>query len=194
METTTPLDPRLKPAYLTAIATEIRRAAHTAVRTHQPALGDNPWTMGCVRYQRICHALEALATSGTAKWLRVHDEQPFMFSIDGVPLRFYRGEPEEPTTRTLRRHYDELRALELAFPGFNVDADAMLRLAYETDDRGEVIRASVVQVGIDGTPQCTWAIMLAPVMSRRTRKAAIQLPHPSQAVAAADTRTADHAS
>jgi hypothetical protein len=59
------------------------------------------------------HRLLRVAESGSHNWLRVLDDSHhFVFLIEDVPVRFYRGPADDPTARTLRRQ--EVEACQLA--------------------------------------------------------------------------------
>jgi hypothetical protein len=83
----------------------------------------------------------------------------FVFSIGGVPVRFYRGEATEPHARTLRQTFAELNQMslfgldELGKPGSHL----LHRFAVETDFDGSITR--ITYVILDGaTPLLTWII------------------------------------
>ena len=61
----------------------------------------------------------------------------FVFLIEKVPVRFYRGLAEDPTVRTLRRHEAEAEQMSLALGGDVADG-LVFRLAVETNVIGGV--------------------------------------------------------
>src|SRR6185436_2205165 len=71
---------------------------------HLPEKGDSAWTFGCRAYSRTCFAFRGLAAAGDHPWLRVdEDGLACTLLIDGEPIKFYKGEAERPTSRSLRR-------------------------------------------------------------------------------------------
>jgi len=61
------------------------------------------------------HRLRRTTEAGTYPWLRLLDESHhFVFLIEQVPVRFYRGAADEPMARTLRRQEVEAEQLSLA--------------------------------------------------------------------------------
>jgi hypothetical protein len=130
----------------------------------------------------VCRAAEA----GRFPWLKVLDDtHHFVFLIDGVPVRFYRGDAEEPTRRTLRQQQEEAEQLSLAFGG-GVDTDGlMFRFAVETGEGGAVDRVVFLALrGEEGRVECFWPVPPAqeeppgePVPRSRSNSApALQLP------------------
>jgi hypothetical protein len=103
-------------------------------------MGDDSWSVGCRAYAFGRHRLLRVAESGSHSWLRVLDDSHhFVFLIDDVPVRFYRGPADDPTARTLRRQEVEARQLGLAL-GDDVADGLVFRLAVETTATGGVER------------------------------------------------------
>jgi hypothetical protein len=81
--------------------------------------------------------------SGAHGHLRVMDDSHhFVFLIEQVPVRFYRGPAEDPTVRTLRRHEAEALHLGLAL-GDALAEGLIFRLALEANATGGVERVCV---------------------------------------------------
>src|ERR1700710_1516849 len=102
------LHPALTEARLRLCARLLANARRDAVALAAYGMGDDSWSVGC----RACafgqQRLKRVAESGMHTWLKVMDDSHhFVFLIDQVPVRFYRGMAEEPTVRTLRRHEAE---------------------------------------------------------------------------------------
>jgi hypothetical protein len=81
--------------------------------------------------------------------------------VDGVPVRFFRGEAEDPTPRTLRRQEAEAEQLCLAL-GADAAADGLVfRLAVETGEDGAVSRIVFLALrGEEGHAECFWPVPL----------------------------------
>jgi hypothetical protein len=95
--------------------------------------------------------------TGRYPWLKVLDgTQHFVFLIDGVPVRFYRGDADEPTRRTLRQQEVEAEQLSLAFAGADVAEGLMFRLAVETDEASGMVSRVVFLAlrGEEGRAEC----------------------------------------
>ena len=78
-------------------------------------MGDDSWSVSCRAYAFGRQRLRRAAERGTYNWLTMLDESHhIVFLIEDVPVRFYRGSADEPTTRTLRRQAVEAQQLTLA--------------------------------------------------------------------------------
>lgn len=145
-------------------------AARLLVRGREEALaradywaGDDAWSIGCRAYSFSRHQVRRAAEAGRFPWLKVLDDtHHFVFLIDGVPVRFYRGEAEEPTKRTLRQQQEEAEQLSLALGG-TADTDGlMFRFAVETGEGGAVSRVVFLALrGEEGQTECFWPVPLA---------------------------------
>lgn len=171
----------LTPERLGIVAQLIRDARSSCVELFDPDNGDTPWDFGCRAYSRSCHRIKAVSVF--YDWLEVVEDAgtKFSFAIDGVPLRFYRGEPDEPPERTLRRRYPEVEALQLAF-SFMKDfgPEQMLRLAIETDHEGGLERITLVQVDKKGSLYGRYEIPFALGAGLAAASPFGKLPEPQQ--------------
>lgn len=154
--------PGLARERLQTVAELIREARHQAVKRHEPSMGDDSWVLGCRAFKWSCFAI-AQAANRYSEWLHITeggellgedgDERAillghrFVFSIGGVPFRFYRGSADEVPSRSLRRHYPEIHAHQLAFSFVEEPAaDSVYRLAVETDELGEASQIVLLEV------------------------------------------------
>src|SRR3954468_1283574 len=122
-------------------------------------LGDDSWSVGCRAYAFGRHRLLRVAESGSHHWLRVLDDSHhFVFLIEDVPVRFYRGPADDPTVGTLRRQEVEARQLGLAL-GDDVADGLVFRLAGETTATGGVERIVFLALrGEAGHAEAAWPI------------------------------------
>jgi hypothetical protein len=134
--------PGLKIERLQRVATILRETRASTVGSYDPKLGDGPWSLGCLVYERSMNRLvEASATLG---WLAVlSDSLEFVFSIDGIPVRFYRGDGDNPTPKQLSCCHTELRQLSLI--NQSTSNDLAWRIAVETDAVG--LATGIVIIG-----------------------------------------------
>lgn len=139
----------------------LANARRDALAMAAPELGDDSWSVGCRAYSFGRHRLQRLAESRQHPWLRVMDgSHHFVFLIDQVPVRFFRGAADEPTSRTLRRHEAEAQQLGLAL-GTDEAEGLVFRIAVETNPAGSVERVVfLVLRGEEGQAECTWPIPL----------------------------------
>ena len=124
-------------------------------------MGDDSWSVGCRAYAFGKQRMKRVAESGSYDWLTVMDDSHhFVFLIDQVPVRFYRGLAEDPTVRTLRRQEAESRQLGLAL-GDDAAEGLAFRLAVETNVMGGVERIVFLALrGESGAAECVWPIPL----------------------------------
>jgi len=110
--------PSLTEERLRFCARLLANARRDAVALAAYEMGDDGWSVGCRAYAFGKQRLKRAATSRLHGWLQVLDDSHhFVFLIDQVPVRFYRGFAEEPTARTLRRQEAEAQQLGLAAGG-----------------------------------------------------------------------------
>ncbi len=152
--------PALTRDRLITIAQLIRKGRNDALDHFNPSIGCMGWNLGCDAFS--CQRHQIIEASSVVDWLGIlNPGMQFLFSIGGVPCRFYRGEPDEPSKRTLKQSFSELRQLSL----FGVEelvkltAEPIYRFAVETDIDGSLV--AVTFVILDGEePVLTWLIPL----------------------------------
>ncbi|GGE05190.1 MULTISPECIES: hypothetical protein [Rhizobium] len=143
----TPWDyhPDLTEERLCAVASMIVDGRHSALERYDEAAGDNSWTHGCRAFQFGRFRILNAADGGSYPWLSVIDRTlQLVFKIGEVPVRIYKGMPDEPTSRTLRQSFGELNQLGLLFLRDEKAQDLAYRFAVETDVDGAVLAVSFV--------------------------------------------------
>jgi hypothetical protein len=157
------LYPSLTSDRLGIVARLIADVRHGAVLLHQPDAGDNNWSLGCRVYARTCRAI--MEASQHYDWLTIIEDTGlhFVFALGGLPLRFYKGEPDKAPARSLRRNLPEIHAHQFSLFGEQASprVDEILRIAVETDSNGEAERITLVQLVEDegeGEVLNSWAI------------------------------------
>lgn len=146
---------------LTAAARLLARGRANAIASADYWAGDDAWSIGCRAYAFSKHQLARAAESGRFAWLGVLDEtHHFVFLIEGVPVRFYRGDAEDPSKRTLRQQESEAEQLALAL-GSDGAEGLMFRFAVETASDGTVKRIVFLALrGEAGRVECFWPVPL----------------------------------
>jgi hypothetical protein len=141
--------PALTVERLSPIATLIRKVRQECVDLYEPDKGDGPWSLGTRVYERTFFAIKDLAKVET--WLGINREchaLQFSFNIGPVPLRYFRGDPEDPPSRYLAHTDGELFQLQTCMQfDDRPTVDSMLRLAVEVDSTRQA--AAVVLIEID---------------------------------------------
>jgi hypothetical protein len=153
--------PSLTEERLRFCARLLANARRDAVALAAYEMGDDNWSVGCRAYAFGKQRLKRVAESGAHAWLRVMDDSHhFVFLIEEVPVRFYRGLAEDPTVRTLRRHEAEAQQLGLAL-GDAIADGLIFRLAVEANATGGVERVVFLALrGEEGLAECAWPIPL----------------------------------
>jgi hypothetical protein len=127
--------PDLTQQRLTTLANEIRKVRSECVALHNPLEGDGDWSLGCRVYQRTFFAIREL--SKTVDWLTINRELKslqFSFSVGSAPLRFYKGDPEDPPSRYLFQSDGEREHIQMCFEFEGMpSANTILRLAVDVD-------------------------------------------------------------
>lgn len=152
--------PALTKECLVTIGHLIRKGRNDALDRYDHTVGCDPWTVGCEAF--AFQKFQIIAAADEQEWLEIlNPSMEFVFSIGSVPVRFYRGEPDEPHKRTLRQTFCELKQMplfaeeELARPS----AARLYRFAVETDLDGSITQITFVV--LDGaTPMLTWVVPL----------------------------------
>ena len=168
--------PALQPERLRLCARLLANARRDALALAREELGDDAWSVGCRAYAFGRQRLRRVAEAGAHTWLRVLDgTQHFVFLIEDVPVRFYRGSADDPTARTLRRQEGESKQLGLALG--RAEADGLVfRLAVETDETGAVRRVVFLALrGEEGAAECVWPVPLDPPATAQAGAGTVQL-------------------
>lgn len=176
--------PALTEERLRTLADLIRRVRHEVVALHSPNEGDNEWSLGCRAYARICYAIKRATEH--FDWLTVLPDpgKPlrFVFAIGQVPIRFYRGDANDPPGRYLISTHAERMARQMAFEFEGIPAlDRFLRIAVDTNALGEADRVALVEFDEVGSLLNVYLIptgTASRITQFPTRKEGVSLPPP----------------
>ena len=198
------LHPALTEERITACARLLARGRTDALAMADSWAGDDAWSIGCRAFSFSRNQLRRAAEAGRFPWLGVLDEtHHFVFLIEGVPVRFFRGDADEPSKRTLRQQESEAQQLALALGGGDEVEGLMFRLAVETGQEGEVTRVVFLALrGEEGHVECFWPVpgltdAPAPepqargARERRNDAPAMQLPLPASSPVARPRRVTE---
>ncbi len=155
------IHPALTEDRLRVCALLLAHARRDAVRLASVEMGDDTWSIGCRAYAFGRQRLQRAAERGTHDWLTVQDgSHHFVFLIEDVPVRFFRGSADDPTSRTLRRQVIEAQQMAMAL-GEDGAQGLVFRLALEAAPAGTVDRVVFLALrGEDGRVECFWPIPL----------------------------------
>ena len=170
------LHPALTAERLQVCARLLANARRDAIAMAVEQMGDDAWSIGCRAYAFSRHRLRRTAEAGHYPWLKVLDESHlFIFLIDAVPVRFWRGAADEPTARIMKRQQVEAQQLSLAL-GADSERDGLLfRFAVETGERGQVERVVFVALRDEERVECFWPVPLELSAMQATAGASAQL-------------------
>lgn len=147
---------------LTAVANLVVEVRQGVLQDLKPDKGDGPWSFGCLSYERMCHAIKK--ATGEYGWLSILQESrslEFSFAIGSVPLRFYRGLPDDPPPNYQFKSYGELQHIQFRLELSGLPPiDSVLRLAIETKGDGTASVITLVEMDAEGHPTATFEIPL----------------------------------
>lgn len=180
--------PHLMHDRIVAVANCIAQGRSDALIRHDETIGDDGWTLGCRAFQFARFQIGRAAGIPSFEWLAIMDpSKQFIFKIGDVPVRFYKGEADEPSDRTLRQTFSELTQLAFTFGG-DEGASLAYRFAIETDFDGAI--TSIKFVGLRGeSPVFVWDVPYTTTVTLPTAVPAtegVELPKPEVRVPGAD--------
>lgn len=149
--------PHLTHDAIVAVGRLIAQGRSDALIRHDETIGDDGWTLGCRAFQYARFQITKAAESPSFEWLTIMDPtKQFIFKIGDVPVRFYKGDADEPSERTLRQTFSELSQLAFVF-GREDAAGLAYRFAVETDFDGAL--TGIKFVGLRGdSPVFVWDV------------------------------------
>ena len=177
--------PPLTDERLSLIASTLREVRDTTLTLYDPLGGDNPWSHGCRVYARSCYRVKQLAQRQA--WLSIIEEEPkpiFTFAIEGIPIRFYKGPPEDPPANYLVTTYGELLQRQL-FKDLR-PLDKILRISVETDREGRVSTVKLVELdeagGATGVYLIPFAVTPSKIVPIESKPIEVEAPKNSRNV------------
>ncbi len=170
------IHPALSEDRLRICARLLAHARRDAIRMASYEMGDTTWSVGCRAYAFGQQRMRRVAENKTYNWLSVLDQSNhFVFLIQNVPVRFFRGSADEPTPRTLRRQQNEAQQLDLAL-GEDLANGLVFRLALEAEAAEGVDRVVFLALrGEEGHVECFWPVPLDEEPERASGKNLSQL-------------------
>jgi hypothetical protein len=149
--------PPLTDGRLSLLAGALRDVRKDAVSLYDPLNGDDEWSHGCRVYARSKFKIRQLAIGHP--WLTIVLERErlrFTFAVEGIPIRFYKGSPDDPPENYLVTTFGELAQRQL-FENLR-PLDKILRLAVETNREGFVSTVKLVELDEAGEPTGVYLI------------------------------------
>ncbi len=150
------LNEGLKPECLRKLASIMRDVRHKAIMLHEPQDGDGAWSLGCRIYERTINKISSEAKN--LEWLEVKRENLYLLIlVNQIPIRFYSGSLENPSSRRLQMKHPEIEARQMWL--FEEDDRPLVwRIAVDTFSDGKVDRITIAQFDEYGTARHPWII------------------------------------
>jgi hypothetical protein len=140
--------PDLTEKRLSQLATEIRKVRRECAELYQPEKGDGRWSLGCRVYERTFFSIVQLAS--VFDWLTINPELQalrFSFAVGSVPLRFYKGDPNDPPSRYLELTEGEQSHHQYCFEFEGIPTvGTILRLAVDVDVVHEAAAVYLIEI------------------------------------------------
>jgi hypothetical protein len=193
--------PALGPDRLVIIGDVIRRCRDEAATDHRPDRGESNWSLGVRGFERTCAALTW--ASAEHPWLTVASgvgggPVHFIFRIGILPIRFYRGSPDDAPEKYRQASFQEFReqqqALEL---DEGLPPHRCLRISIELDAIGRTAAVYLAEfdelageaVNAFEIPLLSGDVSVAPFVEE---KPGVELPPPAVELISAARRKAQN--
>ncbi|GEM_PF-4381026 len=125
---------RLDEHLIDRVAYILYKARINCLNGYEPENGDTPWSNG-VRSREWCRKAIRDAV-GEFDFLEILKDkgQTFLFSINGVPIKFYKDNTRKPSSKLFKFQEIEQKQYDLfAFDGIGNPKDILWRFVIETD-------------------------------------------------------------
>jgi hypothetical protein len=153
------VDGRLTEEALSVVGKLLLSIRRRVAGRQEPDQGDGKWGLGCCTHERFRYQTIRLHQQKTYPWLGVVNfGKEFSFSINGCPIRKYKGDSENPPAKQLERASEQLKL----FPNSPLnDPDWHWLLAVETDGHGIGLRVVVLQAHANGDTRYRYVVARA---------------------------------
>ena len=154
--------PELTEEHLVAVA-QVLAATRMALVPMFNEATDDGWSHGCRALTACRKAIMKAVRVGDLPFVEIdRSGRRFIFSIDKVPFRFFRGETEEdePVDKTISSVEEEGAQLALIFPGEHPGVHLRWRFAIEATSIGPADRIFVIGMTKSGAIECKWEVPL----------------------------------
>jgi hypothetical protein len=169
----TPWDvsPEFKPDRLESIAHLLSEVRSNVLDLHNDELGDTNRSLGYRAYECSCTNIVRKINEPGYEWLGiVSPTGRFTFSISGIPVRFWKGEPERLPTGKLIRSPEATQQLDL-FPCSGDVKDLIWYVVLRTDQTKQVERAYFIGYTETNEIAVNWEIPLSGSITHITSEA-----------------------
>jgi hypothetical protein len=182
------LHPDLTQERLLVVAGIFRQVRDDVRDSHAEDQGETTWSAGARAYERIKHRIQEAAKAHP--WLKIIESigLRLTFTVGSVPMRFFTGRADKPSTRTRVRRKPELEQEQMMLfampePTDVEDDDWFWRMAIEMTGL-DLSRVVVLQVSSQGNARRGWTIPINTPTSaiasvQPMTKAAVRLQKPT---------------
>ncbi|HIF9436774.1 TPA: peroxidase [Photobacterium damselae] len=153
-------NPALTPKRLKQLASLVREVRDTVIDLHDDLLGDSARGTGLRAYECCRVRIIRASKEDDWEWLGIiKSDGQFTFSIDSVPVRFYRGKPSNPEERRLIPCIEALSQMSLLPVEVGEAAAILWFFAVEVDEFRYVERVTFTGF-LEGNQVSCWEIPL----------------------------------
>jgi hypothetical protein len=127
----------------------------------KPERGDGVCGIGFRAWEQTKFAVQKAAAKEYVEWLSILDGSAhFTFQLDLMPIRFCRGDSEEPLPASYAvADVKEIAQVEMAFGASGQPAtEGIFRLLVQADKQGRPLGVYLVHANLDGATLMTWQI------------------------------------
>lgn len=139
------INKQLKNDRLITIAQILRTVRDGSVEEHNPKKGDGKWGLGTRVYERSLNIL--VKKSAKYEWLEIYKMNLFfIILIDGLPVRYFKGEVSSPPKKSLHSKYRYIEeAMQLPFEEDEFLDDYLWRISVQPDEDGNTLSVFIAQ-------------------------------------------------
>lgn len=151
---------RLEESLIENVAHILYNARINCLNSYEPENGDTPWSNG-VRSREWCRKAIRDAAEVHDFIQIIRDQgQTFVFSINGVPIKFYKDNTKKPSSKLFKFQEIEQKQYDLfSFDGIGNPRDIMWRFVIETDIFLDISKISFIGLNKNGhTIECLYDV------------------------------------
>ncbi|TPE44133.1 hypothetical protein FJM67_17095 [Maribrevibacterium harenarium] len=159
MNTPMTLNPNFKESQLIEVAQLLADVRAGVVELHNKDLGDTNKSLGIRSYE--CSCTHLIKKSKEVDWLKILTPKGrFTFSVAGVPVRFWKGQPDKLPSGKLIRSHEAMMQMELLSTQFS-PSEIIWFFVLSTDHTKCVDRAFFVGYSEVGEIIVNWEVPMS---------------------------------
>ncbi len=163
------IHPELTEDRLKAVGAILKDTRHACLERHDEKAGDTNWSYGCRARDWVRMSLRNAVKSGQYPWLEIQQDggQKFVLGIGGLPIKFFKDDPEEPSDRVQKVSVVEAAQGSLfEWAGLSAGTKVKWRFLIETGDASKTV-TRIVFAGFNQYEErvCFYNIPLEPTVA-----------------------------